>query len=87
MLYFLDVLKVTMAVTAILIYIWGVLIVLGMLAQAYVEHCFEVNYRMMDRWSGTTNYPMMDKYRNRVKRYGRWADRIDQYFEFLCVPV
>jgi hypothetical protein len=85
--YMIDVIKVTLAVTACLIYIWGLLIVLGMMAQAYVEHCFEVNYRMMDRWSGTTNYPMMDKYRNRVKRYGRWADRIDQYFEFLCVPV
>ena len=30
---------------------------------------------------------MMDKYRNRVKKYGKWADYIDQYFEFLCVPV
>ena len=87
MLFFLDVLKVTLAVTACIIYIWGLLIVLGMMAQAYVEHCFEVNYRKMDQFAGTTNYPMMEKYRNRVKKYGKWADRIDMYFEFLCVPV
>ena len=47
--YILDVIKVTLAVTACIVYIWGLLIVLGMMAQAYVEHCFEVNYRMMDR--------------------------------------
>jgi len=87
MQYFIDVFTVTIGVTAAIVYVWGFFIMLGMLAQAYVEHCFEVNYRMMDRFAGTTNYPMMEKYRNRVKKYGKWADYIDRYFEFLCVPV
>jgi len=65
-LWFFDVLAVSAAVAVILFGVWLAIACILLSIQAYYEHVVEVNHRMMDRFSQTTNYPMYQRYQEKA---------------------
>ena len=65
LLWIVDCLLVSVAVTFIMGMAWLCIVSLLLGLYNYYEHCVETNHRMMERFAQTTNYPQYEKYQER----------------------
>ena len=83
--FFYDVFVVAAAITALIMVGWTFLIIIAWCVEATIEHFMEMHYRMMDRFSFTTNRPKYEYHRDRLRVWGERANKWDYVMDFLTI--
>lgn len=83
LLWLIDCIAISCAVALIMAAGWLAVCLILLAIHSLFTHNFEVNKRLMDRFSETTNYPMYQRYQERAITAAHRAQRVENILGYL----
>ena len=82
-LWIIDCIAIGLAVALVCTGCWLAICLILLAVHSVFRHNFEVNKRLMDRFSQTTNYPMYQRYQERAITAAHRAQRVENILGYL----
>lgn len=83
LLWIIDCIAISFAVAFIVCGCWLAVCLILLAVHGLFRHNFEVNKRLMDRFSQTTNYPMYQLYQERAITAAHRAQRVENILGYM----